>query len=196
MAPEPVEPLARASDLALPASAPRRVVLVGFMGAGKTTVGRLLATQLGWRFEDLDRLVETSVGRSIAALFAEQGEAAFRAVERDAAARCLGFEACVLATGGGAWAEPETRALLARDALTIWLRADVETLLARLPADGSRPLLGNRERMRALMDQREPLYASADVTIAALGTPHQIAARLAAIVESRGVRPSRGTRHS
>lgn len=160
------------------ARAPRRIVLVGFMGVGKTSVGQRLAQRLGWRFEDLDARIAARAGQSIPELFARQGEAAFRALERAAAAECLAFEDCVLATGGGAWAEPETRALLAQGARTVWLRADIDTLLARLPDDGSRPLLGNRERMRALMDQREPHYAGADLSIVALGTPDQIAAGL------------------
>jgi shikimate kinase len=173
---------------------PRRVVLVGFMGAGKTSVGRLLAARLGWRFEDLDARIVARAGASVAELFARQGETAFRALERAAAAECLDLEDCVLATGGGAWVQAETRALLARDACTVWLRADLDTLLARLPDDGSRPLLGNRERMRALMNQREPLYAGADISISALDAPERIADQLLALLFPERQAEPRGAR--
>jgi shikimate kinase len=143
----------------------RRVVLIGFMGAGKTTVGRVLAGRLGWTFLDLDESIEARAGRSVAELFAQAGEAAFRELERSAAEASLGLERYVLAAGGGAWAQPATRELLARDALTVWLRCDFETALRRIPGDGSRPLAKSRERMRKLWAEREAAYGLADVAV-------------------------------
>ncbi len=155
--------------------APRRIVLVGFMGAGKTTVGRLLAARLGLRFVDLDDEVEARTGRRVAELFAERGEDGFRAAEREAAAALATAGDCVLATGGGAWAQPATRALLARDAASVWLDAEFDTLLARLPDDGSRPLASTRATMRALFAQRLPAYALAQRRVNAAGPPEAVA---------------------
>jgi len=143
---------------------PVRIVLVGFMGAGKSSVGQALARLLGWSFVDLDRMIESRAGRTVAELFESAGEPAFRALERDAAREALVPERRVIAAGGGAFAEPETRALLA-SAATVYLACDLETLLARVPLDGSRPLAGNRETMRRLLLAREPAYRSADVTL-------------------------------
>jgi shikimate kinase len=159
--------------------APTRIVLVGFMGAGKTSVGTALAELLGWSFADLDRSIESRAGLSIAEIFERSGEPAFRALERDAARDALRAERVVVATGGGAFAEPETRALLSA-AATVYLECDLETLLARVPLDGSRPLAGNRETMRRLLLAREPAYRSAVVTLqASRGTPAELALQIA-----------------
>lgn len=144
---------------------PARLVLVGFMAAGKTTVGRLLAERLRWDFVDLDERIRERSGRSVPELFAELGEAAFRDEERRAARELLARERCVAAAGGGAFAQPETRALLSQGALTIWLRAGLETLLARLPQDGARPLAANRARIPALLAERESSYRLADLSV-------------------------------
>ena len=142
-----------------------RVVLVGFMGAGKTTVGRELAALLGWAFVDLDAEVEARAGRSVAAIFDSDGEAAFRALERAAAVDAMRHPRAVIAAGGGAFAEPATRAVLEAGATTVWLRCDLPALLARIPADGSRPLGRNRATIGALLSQREPVYRLAALTV-------------------------------
>lgn len=144
---------------------PARIVLVGFMGSGKSAVGRRLAQRIGYRFEDMDARIEARAGRAIAEIFAEQGEAAFRGLE-EREARALREETrVVVATGGGAFAQPRTRALLQEGALTVWLRCSLATILRRVRLDGSRPLAGNREIMRALLAEREPSYRLADVTV-------------------------------
>jgi shikimate kinase len=165
---------------------PGRVVLVGFMGSGKSTVGPLVAERLGYAFEDLDRRIETRAGRTIAALFAERGEEAFRALEREEARAVAALPGRVIAAGGGAFARPETRALLQEGALVVWLRADPGTLFARIPSDGSRPLAANRDIMRALLAEREPSYSLADVTVDTTGqTPAEVADRVVEQIEQR-----------
>lgn len=164
----------------------RRVVLVGFMGSGKTSVGRLLARRLGYGFEDLDRRIEGRAGRTIAEIFRDEGEEAFRALEREEALAVSRLTERVVATGGGAFARPETRALLQQGALTVWLRCDLDRVLARVPADGTRPLAGNRAIMRALLAEREPSYRMADVAVdASTGTPGEVADRIVGLIEGR-----------
>jgi shikimate kinase len=162
------------------------VVLVGFMGSGKTSVGRVLARRLGYGFEDLDRRVEERDGRSIAQIFRDEGEEAFREREREEARAVSRLRDRVVATGGGAFARPDTRALLQEGALTVWLRCDLDRILARVPADGSRPLAGNRAIMRALLAEREPCYRLADVVVdASAGTPREVADRIVGLIEGR-----------
>jgi shikimate kinase len=165
---------------------PPRVVLVGFMGSGKSAVGRLLARRLGYRFEDMDRRIAERAGRSIAAIFQDDGEEAFREMERDEARAIGRLRDRVVAAGGGAFTQPETRALLQEGALTVWLRCDLDRILARVPADGSRPLAGNRAIMRALLADREPSYRMADVAVdASSGTPREVADRIVGLIEGR-----------
>ncbi len=173
------------------AELPARVVLVGFMGAGKSTVGRLVARRLRYAFEDMDRRIERRTGRSIAAIFREDGEEAFRALERDEARELSRLSRRVIAAGGGAFARPEVRAALQEGAVCVWLRGDLEVLLARLPADGSRPLAGNHAIMRALLADREPTYSMADVTVDATGTPDEVADRVVALLRGRRGRARR-----
>jgi len=166
---------------------PDRVVLVGFMGSGKTSVGRILARRLGYQFEDMDGRIEKRAGRAIGAIFREDGEAAFREMEREEALALSRLPARVVATGGGAFTRPETRALLQKGALTVWLRCDLETILARVPADGSRPLAGNRDIMRALLAEREPSYRMADAAVdASAGTAREVAQRIAGLIGGPG----------
>ena len=170
----------------------RRVVLVGFMGAGKTTVGRLLADELGWRFVDLDDQVVSGAGKPVAAIFAEDGEPAFRAAERAAAEAIRGETDVVIAAGGGSTVDPATRAALTKGALTVWLRCARDALLARIPSDGSRPLAANRERIAALLSEREPIYRLADLVVDTTSAAPRDAARAIARAVRRGGAESRG----
>ncbi len=145
-----------------------RIVLVGYMGSGKSTVGPLLAARIGWAFADLDVLVETAAGLSVAAIFAAEGEDAFRRRERAAAEALGSLTHHVIAAGGGAFTEdPATRAALQRDAVTVWLRCSLDTVVQRVGRGAeaeSRPLARSRERMAATLARREPLYQLADLT--------------------------------
>ncbi|HMM27680.1 MAG TPA: shikimate kinase [Aggregatilineaceae bacterium] len=147
-------------------SAPRNIVLAGFMGAGKTTVGQIVATRLGWPFVDTDDWVERAAGQPVAAIFAQQGEATFRQMERDACARAAALERHVIATGGGALLDPATRAAFLAGGLVIGLRAALDTILRRLDGGVHRPLFnGNRAQLGALYAARAPVYAA---------LPHQV----------------------
>ena len=146
----------------------RHFALIGLMGAGKTCVGRLLAPRLGLPFHDSDEAVAHSAGLSVAELFARQGEPAFRALERGALARLLAGERSVIATGGGAVTEPETRDALRGRAFTIWLDASPAVLAARLADSDERPLLANGDPevvLDRLAEQRRPFYAAADLRV-------------------------------
>ena len=167
---------------------PRTVALVGLMGAGKTTVGRRLAQALGLPFVDADEAISTAAGRSIDDIFAERGECEFRRGERQVIARLLAGPAHVLATGGGAFIDPNTRALMKAQAITIWLRAPLDVLMKRVSRRDHRPLLKEDDPqavMQRLMDERYPIYAEADLTIDTAHTPHHTAvvAILAALRE-------------
>ena len=134
----------------------------------------------------MDQRIERRTGRSIAAIFEEQGEEAFRAEERREAETLAGLDGRVVATGGGAFARPETRAVLSQGALTVWLECDLETLLRRIPRDGARPLAGNHAIMPALLAEREPSYRLADLAVdASRGTPAEVAERIADLIERR-----------
>ena len=148
----------------------RPIALVGLMGVGKTTIGRRLAKRLSRDFVDADEAVEDAAGRSVADIFADFGEAAFRDGERRVIARLLGEEApIVLALGGGAFVNPQTRALIKDKAVSIWLKADLEILLARVARKpGQRPLLDTddpRAVMEKLNAERAPIYAQADIVV-------------------------------
>jgi shikimate kinase/3-dehydroquinate synthase len=157
------------------------------MGSGKSAVGRRLAQRLGYRFEDMDARIEARAGRTIAEIFAEQGEAAFRGLE-EAEARALREETrVVIAAGGGAFAEPRTRALLREGAMTVWLRCSLTAILRRVKPDGSRPLAGNRDIMRALLAEREPSYRQADVAVdTSRQTPREVVDRIVRLASEPG----------
>jgi shikimate kinase len=160
-----------------------RIVLVGFMAVGKTTVGAALAHLLKWGFSDMDREVETRNGLSVAEIFARHGEAFFRDEERRVAEELLGLRRQVVAAGGGAFAAAATRDTLRSGAKVVWLRCDLDTVLARIPRDGSRPLAADRERMAHLFTEREPSYRQADVSVDAAGAgPEEVARRIAKAV--------------
>jgi shikimate kinase len=138
-----------------------KVYLVGFMGAGKTTVGRALAQRLDWRFEDIDERIVQRDGRDIATIFRQSGEGFFRALERQALADLLAVRGVVIATGGGTPVDPSNRALMSRDGAVAWLDAPFATVAARVPADGRRPLAANRAEMERLYNERLEAYAQA-----------------------------------
>jgi shikimate kinase len=166
----------------------RTVALVGLMGAGKTTVGRRLAQALALPFVDADEAITTAAGRSIEDIFAERGECEFRRGERQVIARLLAGPVHVLATGGGAFINDNTRALMKEQSITIWLRAPLDVLMKRVSKRDHRPLLKEDDPqavMQRLMDERYPIYAEADLTIDTAHTPHHTAviAILAALRE-------------
>ena len=172
-----------------PAAAPERVVLVGFMGSGKSTIGPLVAQGLGWTFLDLDKRIEERTGRGIAELFRDRGEPAFRELERAAAQEAMRQARLVLAAGGGAFAQPATREVLQKGSVTVWLRCDLPTILARIPADGRRPLAANHAIMRALLAEREPSYHLSEVVVdASEGTPEAVARQVLERLGARGIR--------
>jgi shikimate kinase len=160
------------------------VVLVGPMGAGKTTVGRLLARRWGVTIRDTDHDVEATAGRSISDLFVESGEAAFRAMEREAVVLALKEHDGVLALGGGAVLDPATRADLA-DCTVVFLRVGLSDAVKRVGLGSSRPLLlGNvRGRIKALLDERTPIYE--EVATLVVDTDGRSAADVAAEIEER-----------
>lgn len=155
----------------------RTIALVGLMGAGKSSVGRRLAVQLGVPFKDADDEIVIAAGRPIADIFADRGEDEFRAGERRVIARILDGPPHILATGGGAFMNPVTRVVLRQRATTIWLRADLETLVKRVSRRDDRPLLRNvdaRAVMGDLMEKRYPTYALADIIVESREGPHHI----------------------
>lgn len=153
----------------------RPIALVGLMGVGKTTVGRRLAKTLGRDFYDSDEEIEEASGRTVAGYFRDHGEAAFRNGERRVVERLLAMPNIVLATGGGAFIHPTTHDILKERALVVWLKGDFETIMDRVSRKNTRPLLqvpDPRARMRELMDERNPIYAKAHVTINVSKGPH------------------------
>jgi shikimate kinase len=152
----------------------RPIVLVGMMGAGKTTVGRRLANRLGRHFIDSDEEVEKAAGMSMDDIFKLHGEADFRSGEVKVIARLLKEEGLILGTGGGAFVNAETRALVKAKGVSVWIKADFELLFARVSRRSNRPLLKTadpRATLRALIDQRYPIYAEADVTVVSRDVP-------------------------
>ncbi len=146
----------------------RTIVLVGLMGAGKTSVGKRVAARLGVPFIDSDSEIEIAAGMTIPEIFASYGEPDFRDGERKVIARLLTRPPCILATGGGAFIEAQTRAEIKEHATSVWLRAEVETLWQRVRGKPGRPLLdapNPRAKLEALNDLRAPFYALADVTV-------------------------------
>lgn len=146
----------------------KTIVLVGLMGAGKSCIGRRLAGRLDLPFLDADREIEEAAGCTISEIFARHGEQAFRDGERRVILRLLDGAPCVLATGGGAFMDPRTRAAIKERALAVWLRADLDLLARRVARRNDRPLLqvdDPRKKLEELMSVRHPIYAEADVTV-------------------------------
>lgn len=155
----------------------RTIALVGLMGVGKSSVGRRLASALELPFRDADSEVEAAAGRSISDIFAELGEAAFREGERRVIGRLLEMPPLVLATGGGAFMHPETRRLIKANAVSVWLKADLEVLARRVGRKDNRPLLAGKDPLvvlRTLAETRYPAYAEADVVVETGDSAHHI----------------------
>ncbi len=155
----------------------RTIALVGLMGVGKSSVGRRLANALELPFRDADTEVEAAAGRSIPDIFADLGEPAFREGERRVIGRLLDQPAHVLATGGGAFMNPETRALIKAKAISVWLKADLDVLARRVARKESRPLLKGKDPVAVLRDQAElryPAYAEADVVVETGDAAHHV----------------------
>lgn len=148
-----------------------KIYLVGFMGAGKTTVARALARRLDWRVEDVDEWIERRERRDIPGIFRQHGEPYFRALEREAIIALLPLRGTVVATGGGTFADPGNRELMLRDGLVIWLDVPLSTVLDRVPADGRRPLASDRGTLEALYNQRLAAYRLAPVRVDASRGP-------------------------
>ncbi len=158
----------------------RPIVLIGMMGAGKTTVGRRLAMALDRQFIDSDTEIEAAAGMSIPDIFDIHGEADFRAGEVRVIARLLAENNVVLGTGGGAFMNEQTRALIRERGVSIWLRADLDTLFSRVSRRANRPLLKTADPRRTLgelMDRRDPVYAEADLIVESRDAPHETVVR-------------------
>jgi shikimate kinase len=147
-----------------------KIYLVGFMAAGKSTVARALGRRLDWRVEDIDDRIEAREGRSVASIFSRDGEAYFRAVERTVLVDLLPLRHVVVATGGGTFVDPENRALINRDGYSVWLDVPLRELIARLPADGRRPLAADREQLERLYAVRRLAYQQAALRLDAGST--------------------------
>ena len=155
----------------------RSIVLVGLMGAGKSCIGKRLAQHYGLPFVDADREIEAAAGCSISDFFEVHGEQAFRDGERRVIARLLGNPPHVMATGGGAFMDPQTRRLIKDKAISVWLRAELDQLLKRVARRNDRPLLKNvdqRTKLTELMALRYPVYAEADVVVDSADGPPEV----------------------
>jgi shikimate kinase len=171
-----VNALAKPEAAVVTALGRRSIVLVGMMGAGKSSVGRRLAARLGLTFVDADTEIEAAAGMSIAEIFAAHGEAYFRSGEARVIARLLEGGPQVMATGGGSIMNPDTRALIGAKGVSIWLDADYEVLLRRVKRRTDRPMLKTvdpAETLRRLLDERKPVYALADLTLRSRDAPHE-----------------------
>ena len=159
-----------------PLAPDKTIALVGLSGVGKSSIGRRLAAALGMPFRDADAEVEAAAGCDISEIFSQYGEEAFRDGERRVIARLLAEPPHVLATGGGAFLNPETRRLIKEKAISIWLKADVDVLARRVARKGNRPLLAGkdaREVLRAQARDRYPTYAEADIAVETGDAVHQ-----------------------
>ncbi|MAU22513.1 MAG: shikimate kinase [Martelella sp.] len=146
----------------------RNLILVGLMGAGKSAIGKLVAAQLGLPYIDTDHEIESAAQMSIADIFAAYGEPEFRALETRVIERVLAEGPAIVSTGGGAFINPVNRELIASSGLSLWLKADLETLWDRVKRRQTRPLLKTenpKQTLKDLMDKRYPVYAKADVTV-------------------------------
>jgi shikimate kinase len=155
-----------------------KIYLVGFMAAGKTTVARALARRLGWRAEDIDELIEARERSTVADIFKSHGEPYFRTLEREILRLVLPLRHTVVATGGGTFMDPENQQAIRIDGTSVWLDVPLATVIARLPADGRRPLTADRAQMERLFAIRQVGYASAHLRIDATAPAEEIAERI------------------
>ncbi len=142
-----------------------KIYLVGFMASGKSTVGRVLAARLRWRFEDVDHLIEVREQTTVAEIFARHGEAYFRAAEREILALLQPLRHVVIATGGGTFADPDNRAAINMDGASIWIDVPLTELVARIPLDGRRPLAADRPALERLFAARVDTYRLAHLRV-------------------------------
>ncbi len=154
----------------------RSVVMIGLMGAGKTTVGRHLAARLGLPFVDADQEIEAAAGMTVSEIFQKHGEDHFRDGERRVIARLMAGDQKVLATGGGAFIDVETRKLVCSTGISVWLRGELSLLLKRVARRPGRPLLKSnpKEVMQRLIKDRYPIYRQADITVDSRDVPHEL----------------------
>jgi len=155
-----------------------KLYLVGFMGAGKTSVARALGKRTGWRVEDIDQRIEAKEHRTVASIFSQQGEPYFRQLERLALGELLPLRHVVVATGGGTFVEPDNRALMLADGAVAWLDLPLAQVIERVPADGRRPLAADRMQMEQLFTRRQLAYAHAHVRIDAARPVAEVVGRL------------------
>ena len=148
-----------------------KIYLVGFMGAGKSTLARALAARLDWRAEDIDERIERAERRDIPSIFRQHGEPYFRALERATLIELLPVRGTVIATGGGTFEDPRNRELMLRDGVVIWLDVPFATILDRVPLDGRRPLAADRGSLEALYNQRLAAYRLAPIRVDASRGP-------------------------
>lgn len=174
----------------------RSIVLVGLMGAGKSTVGRRLAQKLGLEFTDADAEIERAAGKTVPDIFRDHGEDYFRDGERKVIARLLESGPQVLATGGGAFMNEETRQNIAHRGISVWLKADFDLLMKRVRRRDNRPLLkaeDPEEVMRQLIARRYPVYGQADITVESRDAPHNSV--VSDVIRALAAR-DRGRRHA
>jgi shikimate kinase len=155
-----------------------KLYLVGFMGAGKSTVARALGRRTGWRVEDIDERIEAREHRTVASIFGQQGEAHFRQLERVELGELVAARHVVVATGGGTFVEPDNRALMLADGVVAWLDLPLAGVLERVPVDGRRPLASDRAQMEQLFTRRQLAYAHAHVRVDASQPVEEIVGRL------------------
>jgi len=155
-----------------------KLYLVGFMGAGKTTVARALGRRLGWRVEDIDSCIEARERRDVATIFAQDGEAYFRRVERACLVDLLTVRHAIVATGGGTFVDPENRAVMLSDGAVAWLDVTLTQVVERIPPDGRRPLAADRPQMEQLYAARQLAYSQAHVRVDAGRPVDEVVERL------------------